>query len=76
MTSDESPEGVDESTDTLHGAWMARDVREVGNAVLAEAAIAGFRLTNIALNKIVYFAHAWSLAQLNRPLVDSPFAAF
>lgn len=55
---------------------MARDVREIGNAILAIAEAAGFRLTNMSLNKIVYFAHAWCLAQLGRPLVDSPFEAW
>lgn len=55
---------------------MARDVREVANAILDAADAANFGLTNMALNKIVYFAHAWSLALQSRPLVDSPFEAW
>ena len=55
---------------------MARDVREVANAILAAADAEGFVLTNMALNKIVYFAHAWRLALHGRPLVDSPFEAW
>jgi len=55
---------------------MARDVREIANAILAAAEAAGLRLTNISLNKIAYFAHASSLAYYGRPLVDSPFEAW
>lgn len=55
---------------------MARDVREIANAVLDAADAAGYRLTNLALNKIVFFAHAWSLARNRRPLVDTEFEAW
>jgi uncharacterized phage-associated protein len=55
---------------------MAHDVREIANAVLDIADEANFGLTNMALNKIVYFAHAWYLATKFRPLVDSPFEAW
>ena len=55
---------------------MARDVREIANAILAAAEAAGLRLTNMSLNKIVYFAHAASLAHYDRPLIDSPFEAW
>lgn len=55
---------------------MARDVREIANAILAAADAGGLRLTNMSLNKIAYFAHAASLAYYGRPLVDSPFEAW
>jgi uncharacterized phage-associated protein len=55
---------------------MSRDVREVGNAILDAAERAGFRLSNMALNKIIYFAHGWFLAQYGEPLVNSPFEAW
>jgi uncharacterized phage-associated protein len=55
---------------------MARDVREIANAILAAAEGAGLRLTNMSLNKIAYFAHAASLAHYGRPLIDSPFEAW
>jgi uncharacterized phage-associated protein len=55
---------------------MARDVREIANAILAAAEAADLRLTNMSLNKIAYFAHAASLAHYGRPLVDSPFEAW
>ena len=30
---------------------------------------AGFALTNMSLNKIAYFAHAWYMAQYSEPLL-------
>jgi uncharacterized phage-associated protein len=55
---------------------LARDVREVANAILSIAEDAGFRISNAALNKIVYFAHGWHLAINDAPLVDSAFEAW
>lgn len=55
---------------------LARDVREIGNAVLAIAEREGFQLSNLPLNKIVYFAHAWFLALYSKPLINSPFEAW
>jgi len=55
---------------------MARDVREVGNLVLDIAEREEMRLSNLPFNKIIYFAHAWFLAQYSRPLIDSPFEAW
>jgi len=55
---------------------MARDVREVGNWILDVADREGMRLSNLPFNKIIYFAHAWFLAQYSRPLIDSPFEAW
>jgi uncharacterized phage-associated protein len=51
-------------------------VREVANAILDAAAGDGVSLSNLALNKIVYFAHAWYLATYAKPLVDSHFEAW
>jgi uncharacterized phage-associated protein len=55
---------------------VATDVRQIANAVLDVADRAGFALSNMSLNKIVYFAHAWYLAKYSEPLVDSPFEAW
>lgn len=55
---------------------MARDVREIANAILDIAEGFGFKLSNLALNKILFFAHGWHLAVLDRPLVDSVFEAW
>jgi uncharacterized phage-associated protein len=55
---------------------MTRDVREVGNAILEIASQDGIKLSNLALNKIAYFAHAWFLAIYSKPLIDSAFEAW
>jgi uncharacterized phage-associated protein len=55
---------------------MPSDVRQIANAVLDAADRAGFPLTNMSLNKIVYFAHAWHLARYSEPLIDSLFEAW
>ena len=55
---------------------MARDVREVANAILDVADANGLTLSNLPLNKIIYFAHAWYLAQYGEPLVESAFEAW
>src|SRR5207253_10525689 len=55
---------------------MARDVREIGNAVLDAGEADDLQLTNLALNKIVFFAHAWHLACHGEPLIDSLFEAW
>lgn len=52
------------------------DVRKIANAVLDRSEARGFAITNMALNKIVYFAHGWHLAIYDRPLVDSRFEAW
>lgn len=52
------------------------DVRKIANAVLDQSAARSFAITNMALNKIVYFAHGWHLAIYDRPLVDSRFEAW
>lgn len=55
---------------------IARDVREVGNAILDVAQQEGLQLSNLPFNKIIYFAHVWFLALHSRPLVDSSFEAW
>lgn len=55
---------------------MARDVREVANAILSIAEDCGLRISNLALNKILFFAHGWHLALHDAPLVDSAFEAW
>jgi uncharacterized phage-associated protein len=55
---------------------LAADVREVANAVLEIADREDIVVTNLSLNKLVFFAHAWFLALRDEPLVDSPFEAW
>jgi uncharacterized phage-associated protein len=55
---------------------LAVDVREVANAVLDVAERENFKITNVSLNKITFFAHGWYLAFYDSPLVDSLFEAW
>jgi len=55
---------------------MSLDGRAVANFVLDVCEAEGRKVTNLALQKIVYFCHAWSLAQLGRPLVKHQFEAW
>lgn len=55
---------------------MAHDVRAAANALLDEADKRGFAISNLALNKLLFFAHGWCLALYSKPLIDSPFEAW
>src|SRR5689334_22090572 len=55
---------------------MVYDPRIVANFVLDVADSRGLQITNMALNKILYFAHGWSLAQRSEPLISATFEAW
>jgi uncharacterized phage-associated protein len=55
---------------------MAYDVRRLANAILMRARAHKLCVTNMALNKLIYFSHAWHLALHDDPLVDSYFEAW
>lgn len=55
---------------------MATDPRSVANLMLDEADRSGYRLTNLALQKLLYFAHAIFLIEHKRPLVLGYFEAW
>jgi uncharacterized phage-associated protein len=55
---------------------MAYDVREIANFVLDFAERRGRPITNIDINKIVYFLHGWFLAKHNSPLVSAKIEAW
>src|SRR5262249_51853966 len=57
-------------------AMGACDAREVANFFLDLAEDRRLTLTQIPLQKILYFAHAWFLARRGRPLVDEEFEAW
>ena len=58
------------------GLTMPHDARQIANAILDVSSREGFKITNLALNKIVFFAHGWCLATRGEPLVDSVFEAW
>lgn len=55
---------------------MAYDPRAIANAVLERANQIGRPLTNLDLQKIVYFLHGHFLRRHGRPLVDGEFEAW
>lgn len=55
---------------------MSHDGRAVANFVLDACEASGRRVTNLSLQKIVYFCHVWSLIELGRPLVKHQFEAW
>lgn len=55
---------------------MAYDSRSVANEFLRLANNAGRTLTNMQVQKLVYIAHGYSLAILNKPLIDDRVEAW
>lgn len=55
---------------------MSHDGRAVANLILDLCSRQGRRVTNLALQKIVYFCHVWSLIDLGKPLVKHSFEAW
>ncbi|MEM9027087.1 MAG: type II toxin-antitoxin system antitoxin SocA domain-containing protein [Pseudomonadota bacterium] len=55
---------------------MAFDGRAVANFVLDYVEQRGAQVTPLALQKIVYFCHVWSLVELGRPLIRHSFEAW
>lgn len=52
------------------------DARAVANALLDRAEASGMAVTNLALQKLVYFAHGLMLTRHGRALVDGYFEAW
>ena len=55
---------------------MSIDGRALANFVLDFCDARGRRITNLSLQKIVYFCHVWSLIRLGKPLVKHQFEAW
>jgi len=55
---------------------IGHDGREIANFVLDFCDGQGRAVTNLSLQKIVYFCHVWSLIELDRPLIRHKFEAW
>jgi uncharacterized phage-associated protein len=55
---------------------LAYDARAVANTVLDLAEEEALCLTHMAVHKVLFYAHAWHLAEHDRPLVKQPFEAW
>lgn len=54
----------------------AHDGRAIANFILDYCDSRGRRVTNLALQKLVYFCHVWSLIAIGSPLVRHKFEAW
>ena len=63
---------------TLEKHWrsMAYDGRAVANFILDFCERKGRQVSNLALQKLVYFCHVWSLIKVGQPLVKQNFEAW
>jgi len=52
------------------------DVRDIANFVLEFAEDRRFPLTNLALQKLLYFTHGWFYALYEQPLIKNKFEAW
>lgn len=55
---------------------MHHDGRAIANFVLDFCGNRGRGITNLSLQKIVYFCHVWSLIEFGRPLMKHQFEAW
>lgn len=55
---------------------MPYDVRAIANFTLTFASARGVNLSNVTINKIVFFLHAWYLARTGLPLVTAKVEAW
>lgn len=51
------------------------DVRDVANFTLDHADERGVEITNLALQKLLYFAHGWFFSMFDEPLIKNKFEA-
>lgn len=58
------------------GCKMTHDVRVIANVVLNEASLLEREITNLHLNKILYFMHVESLIRFGKPLVSAKIEAW
>lgn len=56
--------------------FAPHDARGVANLMLSLAEDSGVAITNLALQKLVYFAHGLMIVRHDRPLVDGYFEAW
>ena len=55
---------------------MTIDARAIANFVLGEANRHDIPITNMAINKLVYFLHAEYLLRFDKPLISSKIEAW
>ena len=61
---------------TFLGSEMAHDGRAIANWVLDAAEKDGINLSNLSLQKVLFFCHAWHLVETGEPLIHHRFEAW
>ncbi len=57
-------------------AFVTYDAREVANYILDRCDELGRPVTNLSIQKLTFFCHAWTLKYLSRPLIAEEFEAW
>lgn len=55
---------------------MSHDGRAIANLVLDEAQKMGIEISNLTLQKILFFCHAWHMVDTDEPLIKHEFEAW
>jgi uncharacterized phage-associated protein len=55
---------------------MAEDVRSVANVIIEKALQRSVEVSNLKLQKLIYFGHGWHFAFFDEPLVSIEFEAW
>jgi len=55
---------------------MSYDARAIANILLDLADTQDVKLTNLSINKLIYFIHAWYLARTGTPLISAKIEAW
>lgn len=52
------------------------DVRDIANFILEKTDLRGVKVSNLALQKLLYFAHGWFYSIYDKPLIKNKFEAW
>lgn len=66
----------DSDRELIAGREAGYDCREIANYILDRCEQNGAEMTNLSLQKVLYFCHATTLANLGRPLIKQSFEAW
>lgn len=55
---------------------MSYDARDVANYILDRSDEKGLKISNLALQKLIYFVHGWFYAFYDQPLIRNKFEAW
>jgi uncharacterized phage-associated protein len=68
--------GLISETSATSPAFVTYDARGVANYILDRCEELGRTVSNLSIQKLIFFCHAWTLKVLSRPLVGEEFEAW